>query len=185
MVLLHILGLVIYTYVGGIVGRSYGSTNYIQNCLNYGTITHRGTTNDLCLGGIVGYTYYANADNCLSGGKISVTKSATSSNYIGSVVGYVGSSSTNIKQCYWSIDIGRSNTCGSGSPTIDNETSLVSLNTTTMGSPNNYKQFMEQVVHAVPEWQEDQQPQPRSTCCDTETLPRPCEEWELVPVLVQ
>ena len=61
--------------------------------------------------------------------------SASGSDYIGSVVGYV-SSGTNIKQCYWSSDVERSNACGYGSPTIDSETKQVSLNTTTMDSLN-------------------------------------------------
>ena len=125
--------------IGGIIGDSSGSssTKYIQNCLNYGTITHNGTTTgSLYIGGILGHAIETNLiENCVSGGKITSNKKDEC--YIGSVVGYA-SSSTAITHCYWTSDVGNYNASGSGSPTTDNETSQVSLNTTTMNSLNSY-----------------------------------------------
>ena len=128
--------------IGGIIGVSQGiSTNkiFIQNCLNYGTITHSGTTAIyLHLGGTLGYTYYANIENCVSGGKITSNKQDKC--YIGSVVGYASSSTTtNITHCYWTSDVGcDEKACGSGNPTIDTETKQVTLNTATVNNLNNY-----------------------------------------------
>ena len=59
----------------------------------------------------------------MSGGKI--TSNKDSSNYIGSVVGYINSNSeaiVNITHCYWTSDVGCDKAYGSGSPTIDSET---------------------------------------------------------------
>ena len=60
-----------YSYVGGIVGYSVGSSFkrvYIYNSLNHGTIRNNGTTSEsLYLGGIAGYTYYTIIENCVSG----------------------------------------------------------------------------------------------------------------------
>ena len=82
------------SYIGGIVGYSYGSSSsnnrvYIYNCINHGTITHSGTTpNDLYLGGIAGYIDYTTIENCVSSGNISLVKTARY-NYIGSILGKV------------------------------------------------------------------------------------------------
>ena len=128
-------------YIGGVAGVfSAGSSSskiYIQNSLNYGTINHNGTTsNILRIGGIIGYEWWGtiNIENCVSGGKITSNKT---SNYIGSIVGYVGSSTT-IKHCYWSSDVDCDYAYGGGNPTIDSETSLVSLNTATVNNLNSY-----------------------------------------------
>ena len=74
-----------------------------------------------------------NIENCVSCGKITSNKQG----YIGGVAGYAYSSAT-ITHCYWSSDDGYNKVCGSGSPTIDNETKQVSLNTTTMNYLNNF-----------------------------------------------
>ena len=70
----------------------------------------------------------------MSGGKITSDKG-----YTGSVVGQVYSGTTiSITHCYWTSDVGCDKACGSGSPTIDNETKQVILNTTTVNSLNSY-----------------------------------------------
>ena len=134
-----------FARIGGIVGE-FGypyesSTNnaFIQNCLNYGTITHSGTTGTLYFGGILGYTWDTNIENCVNGGKATVIKAASDTDYIGSIVGSVNSGATvTITHCYWTSDAGNYNACGSGNPTINHETSLISLNTTMADSLNSY-----------------------------------------------
>ena len=69
----------------------------------------------------------------MSGGKITSNKGD-----IGSVVGYANSGIINISRCYWSSGVGGYNATGDGSPTIDSEASLVSLNTKSMDNLNNY-----------------------------------------------
>ena len=127
-----------YAHIGGIVGFSSGSSTSkinIQNCLNYGTITHNGTSKYLYIGGILGEASSGtnNIENCVSGGKITSNKA---SYYIGSVVGSVSSST--ITHCYWTSDVDCNKAYGSGSPTIDNETKQVELNTATMGKLSSY-----------------------------------------------
>ena len=103
------------SYIGGVVGRSDGSSSkrvYIYNSLNHGTITHSGTTTDyLYLGGIIGWTYYTTIENCVSGGKISSITNASSDNYIGSIVGWV-SSYTSINYAYFTSDLSGYNKYG-------------------------------------------------------------------------
>ena len=70
------------SYVGGIAGYSYGSSSshsaYVLNSLNYGTVKYSGTTGSLYLGGILGQTYRSsNIENCVSAGKVTVTKLAS------------------------------------------------------------------------------------------------------------
>ena len=108
----------------------------MKNCANYGTTSHNGTTSgNLYIGGILGSSSSGtkNIENCVSGGKITSSKSG----YIGSVVGQA-SSSTAIAHCYWTSDIGNYNACGSGSPSVDSETKQVTLNTATVDSLNSY-----------------------------------------------
>ena len=129
-------------YIGGIAGYSWGSSSnkvFIQNSLNYGTVSHNGTTTgSLYIGGILGYSASGtnSIENCVSGGK--TTSNKASNYYIGSVVGQVRPSTTTITHCYWSSDVGNYNVCGDGSPAVDTETSLVSLNTTTVDNLNSY-----------------------------------------------
>ena len=131
-----------YARIGGIVGCSSGNSPnkaFIQNCLNYGTITHSGTTTDiLYIGGILGQTTSGtnNIENCVSDGKITSNKQDKC--YIGSVAEFASSTATAITHCYWSSDVGCDKACGSGSPTIDNETKQIKLNTTTVDSLNSY-----------------------------------------------
>ena len=90
------------------------------------------------LGGIIGVAWSGtnNIENCVSGGKITSSKV---SNIIGSIVGYIeSSSSTIIKHCYWTSDVGWDNIFGIGNSTIDNETKQVTLNTTTVDNLNSY-----------------------------------------------
>ena len=127
------------SYIGGIVGYSEGYSQnkvFIQNCLNYGTINHSGTSTDkLFIGGILGYAWVGanNIENCVSGGKI-----VSSSGTIGSIIGYINSGTTTSKYCYWTSDVGCNKSCGIGSPMIYTETSLVSLNETTVDNLNSY-----------------------------------------------
>ena len=134
-----------YSIIGGIVGifdESSQNNVHIQNCLNYGTINHNGIAGSLYIGGILGYTSSGtcNIENCVSGGKITMTKFASVSNHIGSVVGYVYSSTTNITHCYWTSDVGNYSAYGynQSAINIDTETSQVTLNTTTLDSLNSY-----------------------------------------------
>ena len=59
--------------------------------------------------------------------------------YIGSTVGYASSDeTTNNKHCYWTSDVGCDNVYEGGNPSVDSETKLVSLKTTTISNLNNY-----------------------------------------------
>ena len=93
-------------YIGGVAGYSGGSSflSGVYNCLNYGSITHGGAIADnLHLGGIVGSSYYITIGGCVSGGKISFSKSINS-NSVGSIVGISGpehSSTTLTSQVIW------------------------------------------------------------------------------------
>ena len=109
-------------YIGGIVGHSsyywLSERVYIYNSLNHGTITHNGTTSgDLHIGGIAGYTYRTFIENCVSGGKFSLTKASGKHNYIGSLVGSV-SSNTTINYCYSTSDLSGYDKCGQKDSTL-------------------------------------------------------------------
>ena len=114
-----------WSYIGGIIGRSDSSSStrvYIYNCLNHGTITHNGTgTNELYLGGIVGYTEYTTIENCVSGGKISLPTTASSSNAIGSIVGDVYED-TSISYTYFTSDLSGYDKYGGGTPRSESNT---------------------------------------------------------------
>lgn len=96
------------TYIGGLVGYSYGSASnyvYIQNCLDAGTRIHTKSaySNSLTSGGIIGYSYYTKIENCVSTGSfIHVASSTTSNSYIGTIVGDA-SSFTNMTHSFWTI----------------------------------------------------------------------------------
>ena len=101
---------------------------YIYNCLNHGTITHRGTTsNELRLGGIVGNTSYTTTENCVSGGKFSMITTPSYNKYIGSIVGYA-SSYTSISYTYFTSDLSGYNKYGKGTPS--NESNTLSYDST-------------------------------------------------------
>ena len=129
-----------YAYIGGIVGYSSGSSTnkvFIQNCLNYGTINHNGaTTDNLYIGGILGYTISGTntIENCVSGGKITSSKV---NGYIGSVAGHVGSSSVTIAHCYWQNSLNYSKAVGSGNQKSSN-TSSVEFNVTVINELNTH-----------------------------------------------
>ena len=131
-----------YAELGGIAGISEGSSSnkiYVLNCLNYGTLTHNGTSQYSCLGGVAGVGYENTLfENCVSGGKTTLVKPASDTDYIGSVVGKISSGTINIKHCYWTSDVGYNKAYGYGSPSVDSETKLVIFNTTTVDSLNSY-----------------------------------------------
>ena len=111
------------SYIGGIVGLSYGSSSkrfYIYNSLSHGIIAHSGTTSStLYLGGISGCTYYTTIENCVSSGKISVNK--TRDNRIGRIVGWV-SLGSHANYCYYTIDLSGYKKYGSGTPSSESNT---------------------------------------------------------------
>ena len=122
-----------YSYIGGIVGYSTGSSSastrvYIYNSLNHGTITHNGTTINLYLGGIAGYTYRTTIRNCVSGGKFSLPTTASSNNFIGSIVGNVYSD-TSISYTYFTSELSGYNKYGYGN--LSNESNILSYDSTT------------------------------------------------------
>ena len=114
-----------YSYVGGISGYSYGYSSkrvYIYNSLNYGTITHSGTSSDyLYIGGIAGCAEYTSIENCVSAGKIEPT-GAASNNYTGSIVGYAYSD-TSINYCYFTNELNSLEKYAGGTPSESNTTS--------------------------------------------------------------
>ena len=95
-----------YSHIGGIVGKSLGSSLskkvYVQNSLNYGAITHNGTTTyALYLGGIAGFSStYSTVENCVSAGKILFNKASC----VGSIAGHVDSYTT-LNHCYASSEL--------------------------------------------------------------------------------
>ena len=132
--------------IGGIVGileTSYDN-KYVQNCLNYGTIVHRGTiTNELNIGGIVGFGKHAQIENCLNSGEISLLTSG-STNHCGNIVGKIEEAvSTNY--CFWTSNTNCENLCGDGDPTsmtgsssssTDTASAVESLNAHSSSLPN-------------------------------------------------
>ena len=101
--------------IGGIVGYSYG---YVFNSFNHGTITHNGTTDNLYLGDIAGSTSSTSIENCMSGGKISLVTTASSYNYIGSIVGSVNSG-ISINYTYFTSDLSGYDKYGDGTPSSE------------------------------------------------------------------
>ena len=129
-------------YIGGIVG-SYLFTStkisFIQNCLNYGEVAYYGKTwNSLSVGGITGGCSHATIENCVSAGLVTFNTNRGSN--AGAIVGSVArDSSASIKHSFWTNKV-RLNTVAGGqiAPTIDSETSQVSLNLGVMGKLNTY-----------------------------------------------
>ena len=121
-----------YSYIGGVVGDSQGYSAservYIYNSLNYGKITHSGTsTGVLYLGGIAWYTRYADIENCVSAGMVD----SNDVSYIGGIVGFVFSD-VSITHCLWAGDVGCGAVKGAGSPVVADTSLVATLNTTTM-----------------------------------------------------
>lgn len=88
------------SYVGGIIGhgRNYG-TDYIINCVNYGSITFSGKSMlSSAVGGIVGHSTYLNVYNCLNYGSITHNGMSNEKD-IGGIVGFVESSIVKIDNC--------------------------------------------------------------------------------------
>ena len=127
-----------YVHIGGILGKFnmyvYG-TCYIQNSFNYGEISTESSDDDfyLSIGGIAGEVDYTVIENCLNAGRISSIKT----NNIGSIIGTVAYGRVNILNCFWSSDI-KFSASGSTYSKIDNETSQVELNLSTVGKLNEY-----------------------------------------------
>lgn len=127
------------SYIGSIVGSSYSyglsKKVYVQNCLNYGTITHNGTTTrNLYIGGIIGKSEMSDIKNCISVGKI------ISNNYtcVGTIIGYAESNLANVAHSFWTSDVGDYNASRCGNPTIDNDSSLVELSSNFINKLNSY-----------------------------------------------
>lgn len=92
------------------------SFNYVQNCLNYGTITTTGTTGYFCVGRIIGCSNYVKMTNCVSIGKYDITGTYTSSlSHKGSLIGSV-SSGTTITHCLWTVEFEFDMEYGEGTP---------------------------------------------------------------------
>ena len=112
---------------------------YIQNCLNYGTITYNGTSNFPVIGGVLGYTASGtnNIESCVSGGRIVSNEERNKGSIFGSI--YSNSdANVNITHSYWTSDVNCTKVCDQGSPSTDSETSQVSLNTSTVDTLNSY-----------------------------------------------
>ena len=137
-----ITGLSDSAWIGGIVGNFYDNHRYgyLQNCANYCSITHSGSTETtLGLGGIVGYTSYVKVENCLSAGKISSTNNP-SDNSQGAIVGWI-EYSTYIEYCHFTSDVGLNDLNGTKSSnkpknTTGSSLSPVSLDSTILGNLN-------------------------------------------------
>ena len=127
--------------IGGIVGKitSTGSEKvYIQNCLNYGTITCA-EISSIYVGGIVGSSKNAEIDNCVSAGIIITQGVHNNYCYVGSIIGRVlGDSTTTITHSFWTSSVGCDSINGTGSPLLDTETSLVTLDSDFIGKLNTY-----------------------------------------------
>ena len=128
-----------YAKMGGIVGISDAATqstnNYIQNCLNYGTIAQRGETAYLAIGGIVGSSYYAVIENCVNSG--SFEKSKTTKN-VGAIAGKIAKDSV-ITNSYWTSDFGDVNAYGSNKDKVNvTKSSLIAFDQTALNKLNQY-----------------------------------------------
>ena len=129
-----------YSYLGGIVGYSFSISSfnkvYIQNCLNYGSIVHNGTTYSwLYVGEITAGSNYIVIENCVSAGTISSNNQRME--YIGSFVGVV-KSQANVTHSFWTSNADYNTTNNPERLLIDNETSLVELNSEVVDKLNKY-----------------------------------------------
>ena len=124
-------------YAGGIVGHSYGYFMYYlytHNSLNYGAIVNDGEAEgNVSVGGIAGYSQNNYFENCVNYGRIA---GADNSTFVGSIVGYVDASSSDIKHCFWCNDNGEHSASGYGRPTVDNATSYAALSPELVGRLN-------------------------------------------------
>ena len=126
--------------IGGIVGSSdiqYQITEYslVQNCLNYGAITHNGKFDDPAMGGIAGNSMYTVFENCVNSGTISSNKE---NGYIGAILGGI-TTDTKITHCFWTSVVGNASAYGYKSSSVNvTESSLVTLNQTTLDELNRY-----------------------------------------------
>ena len=130
------------SWIGGIAGEFYGylpyNIVYIYNSLNYGIITHSGSTsNDLHLGGIAGQSHHTVIENCMSAGKIESTGTVSEISYIGNIVGYVYYD-VSITNCIWTNDVGCDVVNGTGTPNITDTSLITALNATTISELNEY-----------------------------------------------
>ena len=92
--------------VGG-CGATEQNSAYVQNCVNYGTISINGISSFegdyMRTGGVVGVSFKLKIENCLSAGEIKPCNASIG--FVGAVVGYANTN-TNISHCYWTSDTG-------------------------------------------------------------------------------
>ena len=134
-------------HIGGILGAGVTGTQkicYIQNCANYGTIIINSQSTYSSphyhrIGGIVGEALSISINNCLSGGIINLPDKTIG--LIGTILGAADDSSSSIAHSYWTSDVGYDAIYGSvatGSAIFISETSLASLDATTVTNLNSY-----------------------------------------------
>ena len=132
------------SYVGGVVGYSDGFAPssgenvyvYIQNSVNYGTVTWDGAKlGDVQAGGIVGRSEYSVIENCVSVGKIAANGASAG---IGAIVGHSSDSSTSVTHSFWASAVGYSKACGTGTSAVDAASSQISPSADVLGKLNSY-----------------------------------------------
>jgi hypothetical protein len=86
--------------IGGVAGQSVSTSSTITDCYNVGTITfNKGTNQNDCVGGIIGYASYYKVYNSYNYGQV-ITKSST--NYSGGIFGREGKRSSSVtKEVYY------------------------------------------------------------------------------------
>jgi len=83
-------------YIGGIAGET-GGTGSIGNCYNDGTVSSITSVSDAAAGGISGYNYSSNIENCYNAGAL---PNSTGSFSVGGILGENAASGT-IVNCYY------------------------------------------------------------------------------------
>lgn len=93
--------------IGGLIGRFYSTSStsstldtYVRNCANYGTVTHSGTSQKTCIGGIIGETAHKQTKyvhNCINYGVIAHTGTTSNEMHMGGIIG--NSYTTYIENC--------------------------------------------------------------------------------------
>lgn len=126
------------TYMGGIVGMSNGTAiKSIINCANYGAIIHDiASSDDVGIGGITGYGYNTSLKNCVSSGVI-VPGPNENDIFVGSIIGNV-SSGVEMTHCYWTSDTNCPKSYGTGQPSLESSTELITQGANYIGNLNGY-----------------------------------------------
>ena len=76
----------------------------VRNCANYGSVTHSGTANYVCIGGIAGESQESSSNkvciqNCLSYGTINHNGTTTDNLYIGGILGCAWCGTNSLENC--------------------------------------------------------------------------------------